>query len=427
MKSEKKGVAEIRNYLKNSILKNKIFSGYQEERNQVFDLLLRTVQYGESNSALLIGPRGSGKTTLLKDVLSELQKDRKFSENSITVKLHGLVHIDDRLALKSTTSQLHLENVVGGKVFGSFAENMAFLLACLRTGEKHTSKSVIFVLEEFDLFCSHHNQTLLYNLFDISQSAQAPICVLGITCRLDVIELLEKRVKSRFSHRQIFLFPKQDEAQSDLQHMLDKLERYLILPNSPILKINATAKKLWNTNIRCLLDDKKFKSIIQRLAEMDTSDRTLRNVLIKIIFRLDQDELSLNMFQDEIDLLEKDDLTQILQDLNVIELCLLIAMKHHDEIYDNQPMNFEMILTRYIKFANANANIQTVQRPVIMKAFEHIQSLELISIISGGGTKVQKEYQFFKLLITSSQITEAVKKSTGLPTEVVQWANSSLA
>lgn len=32
--------------------------------------------------------------------------------------------------------------------------------------------SVIFVLEEFDLFCAHHNQTLLYNLFDIAQSAR---------------------------------------------------------------------------------------------------------------------------------------------------------------------------------------------------------------------------------------------------------------
>lgn len=85
-------------------------------------------------------------------------------------------------------------------------------------GEKRTSKSIIFILEEFDLFCAHHNQTLLYNLFDISQSAQAPICVLGITCRIDVIQLLEKRVKSRFSHRQMFLYPGQEEN-SDLSDL----------------------------------------------------------------------------------------------------------------------------------------------------------------------------------------------------------------
>ena len=46
------------------------------------------------------------------------------------------------------------------------------------------SKSVVFVLDEFDLFAQHHNQTLLYNLFDVAQSAQAPICVVGLTTRL---------------------------------------------------------------------------------------------------------------------------------------------------------------------------------------------------------------------------------------------------
>lgn len=112
-------------------------------------------------------------------MLADLQKLKNFSVDSILVQLNGLVHTDDRLALRSTTAQMRLENVVDGKVFGSFAENLAFLLACLRTGERKTSKSVIFILEEFDLFCAHHNQTLLYNLFDVSQSAQAPICVLG--------------------------------------------------------------------------------------------------------------------------------------------------------------------------------------------------------------------------------------------------------
>ena len=46
------------------------------------------------------------------------------------------------------------------------------------------SKSVVFVLDEFDMFAQHHNQTLLYNLFDVAQSAQAPICVIGLTTRL---------------------------------------------------------------------------------------------------------------------------------------------------------------------------------------------------------------------------------------------------
>ncbi|KAJ8953034.1 hypothetical protein NQ314_007408 [Rhamnusium bicolor] len=272
---------DIRKYLKYSILNNCNFVGHERERNQIFDLIQRTIRCGESNSALLIGPRGSGKTTLVNDVLTGFHKNKSFVSDAILVKLHGLIHTDDRLALKSATSQMNLDNAVDGKVFGSFAENLAFLLACLRTGEKHTSKSVVIILEEFDLFCAHHNQTLLYNLFDISQSAQAPICILGITCRLDVIELLEKRVKSRFSHRQFFLFPcEEDSKESPLDHTIKRIECYLSLPENSRLKINGAVRKQWNTILKALLEDKKFRSTIQRLVDVDLNERTLRNILV---------------------------------------------------------------------------------------------------------------------------------------------------
>lgn len=68
-----------------------------------------------------------------------------------------------------------------------------------------TSRSVIFIIDEFDLFATHARQTLLYNLFDIAQARKAPIAVLGLTTRIDVVESLEKRVKSRFSHRYVYL------------------------------------------------------------------------------------------------------------------------------------------------------------------------------------------------------------------------------
>ncbi|KAI9875151.1 MAG: hypothetical protein M1823_007532, partial [Watsoniomyces obsoletus] len=64
-----------------------------------------------------------------------------------------------------------------------------------------TSKSVVIILDEFDLFTFHPRQTLLYNLFDIAQSKKAPIAVIGCSTRMDVVDCLEKRVKSRFSHR----------------------------------------------------------------------------------------------------------------------------------------------------------------------------------------------------------------------------------
>lgn len=89
--------------------------------------------------------------------------------------------------------------------------------------------------------------------------------------------------------------------------------------------------------------------------------------------RDDNDTITVESFQEQLNKFEQDGTVQAIHDLSVLELCLIIAMKHHTDIFNKQPMNFEMVLTRYTKFANANSSVQSVQRPVVMKAFEHLQ------------------------------------------------------
>lgn len=40
------------------------FMGNESEKRQIYDLIMRTVEFGESNSALIIGSAGAGKTTV---------------------------------------------------------------------------------------------------------------------------------------------------------------------------------------------------------------------------------------------------------------------------------------------------------------------------------------------------------------------------
>lgn len=115
------------------------------------------------------------------------------------------------------------------------------LLLNVRTLSGRDSKRLIFIIDEFDLFCAHNKQTLLYNLFDVAQSAQTPICVLGVTCRFDVVELLEKRVKSRFSHRQIFLLPDSE----NFKEYLRLFTEMLLLPKTQVSS-TLTTKSLFN-------------------------------------------------------------------------------------------------------------------------------------------------------------------------------------
>lgn len=215
---------------------------------------------------------------LLKSVLRELSEETEVQRNLLQVHLNGLLQTDDRIALKEITRQLHLENAVGDRVFGSFAENLAFLLDALKKGDRSSSRPVLFVLDEFDLFAHHKNQTLLYNLFDVSQSAQAPIAVVGLTCRLDVLELLEKRVKSRFSHRQIHLL----NALTFPQY-LERVRAQLSLPDDfP----DGKFAQEWNTAVTTLCEDKSAEEVLQRHFNSSRDFRSLHALLMLCLSRV---------------------------------------------------------------------------------------------------------------------------------------------
>ena len=69
---------------------------------------------GGSNSVLLLGPRGVGKSLLVNLVLQKAREEIVFfRKDGLTVKLHGLLETDDKLALKQIARQLKLENVEG--------------------------------------------------------------------------------------------------------------------------------------------------------------------------------------------------------------------------------------------------------------------------------------------------------------------------
>ena len=160
------------------------FYGQEENVSYLMELVSRTVEKGESNSLLVLGPRGVGKTALVSHVMRKAAAIPSWRDNAVRVELSGLIQTDDKLALRDITKQLKLENVVGDRVFGSFAEHLSFLLASLKTGDSTASKPIVFILDHFECFCSHKNQTLLYNLFDVAQSKVTKKNSNGLMARL---------------------------------------------------------------------------------------------------------------------------------------------------------------------------------------------------------------------------------------------------
>ncbi|KAK9505534.1 hypothetical protein O3M35_009563 [Rhynocoris fuscipes] len=417
-------IRAARGLLKKNLVNTQLH-GYEEQKKQAYNIIKRTVHSAESDSFLLIGPRGCGKTTLVTACLNDLEKECENSNNYLVIKLNGLIHTDDNLALKDIIQQLHFQELDGDRITGSFSDNLFFVLQSLRSGNRDTSKAVIFILDEFHLFCAHRNQTLLYNLFDVAQSAQAPICVIGITPRIDITEMLEKRVKSRFSHRQIMVYPNHDFKQ-----WIHLIINYLSLPEkrANIVKpLDYQFNSFWNDKIVDLFNNKQIVANLKRLFEFGPSERILKSWLFQVISKISEDT---HFITDEI-ISEvigncNDARVELLKDLSVLEFCLVIAMSHHNEIYDGDPFNFEMIFKRYSKFASQNFSAQISQRPIILKSFERLAELELIMPINSGSKAFKKEYQLYNLLVTESQVKDAANSYSGLPTDVVQWSSSNV-
>ncbi|KAM6465210.1 origin recognition complex subunit 4 isoform 1-T5 [Liasis olivaceus] len=391
--------------------------GLEHQYKHLLELLKHTAINGESNSVLIIGPRGSGKTLLICHVLKKILEIKQVRDNVLQVHLNGLLQTSDRIALKEITRQLNLENVVGDKVFGNFAENLAFLLEALKRGDRDHSCPVLFILDEFDLFVHHKNQTLLYNLLDVSQSAQTPIAVIGLTCRLDILELMEKRVKSRFSHRQIHLM-----NSFDFKTYLNICKEQLSLP--PEFPEKSFIQK-WNKNIQSLLEDLKVQDVLQNQFHYSKDLRCLFMLLMLASNNITASHpyIRVSDFLEASRLCRMDTKANIVHGLSVLELCLIIAMKHLNDIYEGEPFNFQMVYHEYQKFVQRKAHtVYNFEKPVVMKAFEHLQHLELIKPVEGPSNSVQREYLLMKLLLDSSQVLEALQVYPNCPTDVKQWA-----
>ena len=381
----------------------------------LFGLLEGTVARSEGNSVLLIGPRGAGKTWLLEKAFQKI--DLTHEGRYTRIQLNGAIHTDDGLALKEIAAALQMDSELDEKPALSFASAFTYLLESMRSGDRQ-SRPVIFVLDEFDCFTEHHNQTLLYNLFDMSQTAHTPNAVIGLTCHLDVIELLEKRVKSRFSHRQIHVF-----NTMDYQKYTELFKTLLSLPED---FADKDYRQQWQQHLEKLVKDNVMKKVLRRLFEKTVDIWSLKSLMIIPVSQLSAEEpfLSSSHFNEASSMSHTDTKAALISDLSILELTLLVAMRHYMETSNNKPFNFEIIYKEYKKFTEQATHSLDYSKQVVMSSFEHLQSLGLVYPADCRGIKanvVPKQYCKMYLTMSCQEVRDVVKSFPNCPTDLQQW------
>ncbi|KAK4629493.1 Origin recognition complex subunit 4 [Fulvia fulva] len=365
---------QIQTVLLERATKNRALSlaNLDDEYAKVFSVVNQTVTAGESNSMLLIGARGSGKTALIHSILRE--QTAKHPDDFHAVRLNGFSHTDDKIALREIWRQLgremDLEDDEGDSK--NYADTMSKLLALLshpaETGNdqpEQVTRSVIFVLDEFELFATHPRQTLLYNLFDIAQSRKAPIAVLGLTTRIDVAESLEKRVKSRFSHRYVHL--SLAKSLQSFQHVCESVLRIaptdLSLPGSSADQPTNLTK--WNELVESILASEPCTRYLRRLYATTKSipDFLATLTLAAASMPVTTATTSSDVYDHFVSsfaqtaLQPPDSKLSLLPSLSTLQLALLICAARLTNIYNTEVISFALAYEEY-KVLASKAKLQ---------------------------------------------------------------------
>ncbi|THH28953.1 hypothetical protein EUX98_g5241 [Antrodiella citrinella] len=405
---------------------------------QLTNLLLGTVQRGEGNSCLITGPRASGKSRLVEDVIASLP------EVPNVIRLSGHAQTNDRLAMReiawqlaqqSGTSLMSLDdpddesNQDADNPFLDKSAEPSVLalpppahLLALISMIPTLSRPTIIVLDGFDLFALHARQSLLYCLFDTVQHARVGangkgLAVIGVTSRVDTINLLEKRVKSRFSGR-IF----RTACPGELSVWISTARRALCAPIDVEASEEWTLQ--WDTAVDKLLDDTDVQEALQDTFSLTRDLRMLSRILIPLILELTPTSpLPTSRSSKSLVATLQNQRCPTITFLHAVtypSMCLLIAAMHA-RTSGHDTFTFEMLYETFcdqvrtshsapVQVQGGGIGMVRCSREVLMAEFERLATLGAVVVVSAPSQGTSKGFMRYRCSINRIDVKEVVEK-----------------
>lgn len=351
-----------------------------------------TIESGHNNSILLVGSSGSGKTLAMESSLSTIQSTwNTDSQDALVgiVRLVGWAHAEERIAFKEIARQLCEQFQLTFSRTASLGDNIQFLRSML-SALARAHKVAIFLLEDLDLFAKKSKQTLLYCLLDALQTSGMRAVVLGTTCRYDCMDLMEKRVKSRFSHRTAVIVPPrtaitQSPSEDDpegCEGALDALTAMLTLPDD--FPHRAFASK-HNAAVHAVLSESSAISALDSFVEIRSGLHDLANVARTMmtaalahsngLLKHGAVSAACKALSSGVD----PGIEYTIAGLSILELMVLVAAHKAAARVDGNAINFEMMHREFRAYSTSGDHVDNYTKNAACKAFERITAQGLLS------------------------------------------------
>ncbi|GAA5975210.1 hypothetical protein JCM5350_000185 [Sporobolomyces pararoseus] len=446
--------------------------GYSEWEKPLRGTLNEVVTRGMGNAIVLLGPRGVGKTMLIERTLRVMKFVHQDQHDFVTVRLSGLVHTTDRLALRSIAIQMREQGFKSAGEAdqleeGDFSSNSATMSTLLRllepssstaanTASQESSKPIILIVDEFDLFALHPRQSFLYCLLDIVQGnrRRGGVGVVGVSSRVDCLSLLEKRVRSRCqSHVLQMMLPSSFIDFTTLAQRLLSTDQKLweLVKGSQA----GTWAKEWNVEVERFLADKKVKEYFEGVWRLGGNVPTeLRSILTHFLSRLDHKlaHSRAELGSNGVPRLEISDLrpreTHLTRDvtlksLSTVELAVLISCKHlsASTIDFQTGFNLEMAYDQYLQWTKSleargkRVGKGSMSRDAFCVAFDTLRRTELILPLSTTSTISPPSaaylapsrsipFKMHRLVPREAEIKIEVQQRKDIDSELKKWGGA---
>lgn len=337
------------------------------------------------NSSILIGPRASGKSSLIKQLVKETIEENCQTHQIETFTLQGLIFPETNSVLKfllskfrsllniSETSEETEEDV---SEFMAFDQLTALVKQFFAPNLKVTKKKfIIFILEDLERFAAHPQQNLLYCLFELALSL--PVFVVGTSCRIDVLELLEKRVKSRFSQNIVYL-----PLPSSKEEFIERITANLLVKDSTLYNESLTKNFIETNGLFGNLGNFHF--------EFTKDVRPIFRLLTRVYSSIPKDEtFDWNKFSELFESIHgpvrpEIPLNSSILETTLVELMIVVSMCRLAAKFPSTPVTFDVMMEELSSCKQRASNLEHFcwLKSTIQVAFDRLINCRLLLLTS---------------------------------------------
>eukprot|EP00127_Corallochytrium_limacisporum_P007026 Clim_evm34s240 gene=Clim_evmTU34s240 len=414
--------------------------------------ITKALDQGHCEVGIVTGPRGSGKSAFVRRVLDQY---RQTVQTVAVIQIYGCMVENDRQALLEIARQLKTEGIdLDMEEAEQDEENIyEHIMADFR----RLPTGCVLVIDDLDGFVYNSaTQNLIYHLFNMRMAHNLKLYILGITDNYgDFRDAFEKRVASRFHGMLIRYVPEVSPQESSgkftnarilaiKQHcraILTVKANELIEPD---VKASSSLRRFvdqWNESVsQCLSelsDGGQDLTFEQWAAVYGNSPCDIHRFLLQAMLDLRQRHGSVAMDEAHIPTLTakglrnaltgpgmaSDQVKHTLMSLTLVEMLMLIAVKHAEFNRSERTCTFALVWDQYVELRSRGKINFQVKPETGLLAFEMLLLLGLVRHSSGYDARVSKEYIPVRMSIDPSVLRDAVKTFHTMPetlTAIVQ-------